>query len=61
MLVSVIMPVFNSENYLAESIESILNQTYRNFEFIIIDDGSTDKSYNIMKSYQKKDSRIKGN
>lgn len=59
MLVSVIMPVFNSENYLAESIESILNQTYRNFEFIIIDDGSTDKSYNIMKSYQKKDSRIK--
>jgi glycosyltransferase involved in cell wall biosynthesis len=55
--VSVIMPVYNSEKYLREAIESILNQTYPNFEFIIIDDGSTDNSYKIAKSY--KDSRIK--
>lgn len=50
------MPVYNSERYLKESIESILNQTFKNFEFIIIDDGSTDKSIQIIKNY--KDSRI---
>lgn len=55
--VSVVMSVYNGEAYLKGSIESILNQTYRNFEFIIIDDGSTDKSNEIIKSY--KDSRIR--
>ncbi len=54
--VSVIMPVFNGEKYLNEAIESILNQTYTNFEFIIINDGSTDTSEEIILSY--KDSRI---
>ena len=58
-LVSVIMPVYNGEKFLKYSIESILNQTYRNFEFIIIDDGSTDNSLKIIKEYQKKDKRIK--
>ena len=50
-LISVILPVYNGEKYLAESIDSILNQTYRNFEFIIINDGSTDNSEQIIKSY----------
>lgn len=49
--VSVVMSVFNGEPYLDEAIKSILNQTYTNFEFIIVDDGSTDKSKDIIKSY----------
>jgi glycosyltransferase involved in cell wall biosynthesis len=56
-LVSIIMPVYNGEKYLHEAIDSILNQTYTNFEFIIINDGSIDKSEEIIKSY--KDKRIR--
>lgn len=56
--VSVVMPVFNAEKYLISSIESILNQTYLNFEFIIINDGSTDNSLEIIKQYKAKDDRI---
>jgi glycosyltransferase involved in cell wall biosynthesis len=55
-LVSVVMSVYNSASYLREAIDSILNQTYPNFEFLIINDGSTDDSLNIIKSYQ--DNRI---
>lgn len=55
--VSVIMPVYNAEFYLSEAIDSILNQSFKDFEFIIIDDGSVDKSLTIIKSY--KDARIK--
>lgn len=58
-LVSVVMPVYNSEKYLAEAIESILKQTYTNFEFIIIDDCSTDKSWKIISDFAKKDKRIR--
>ena len=50
--VSVVMPAFNAAIYLAEAIESILKQTYRDFEFIIINDGSTDLTSEIIKSYQ---------
>ncbi|WP_270558612.1 glycosyltransferase family 2 protein, partial [Clostridium perfringens] len=57
-LVSVVMSVYNGEKYLNESIESILNQTYKNFEFIIINDGSTDKSLKIIENYSIKDKRI---
>lgn len=54
--VSVLMPVFNGEKYLREAIESILNQDFENFEFIIINDGSTDTSSSIISSYS--DNRI---
>ena len=55
--ISIIMSVFNSEKYLKEAIDSILKQTFRDFEFIIIDDGSSDSSVTIIKSYE--DIRIK--
>jgi glycosyltransferase involved in cell wall biosynthesis len=57
-LVSVIMSVYNAKEYLKEAIKSILNQTYKNIEFIIINDGSTDNSLEIIKQYQKLDKRI---
>lgn len=53
-LVSVIMPVFNAQEYIAEAIESILNQTYKNIEFIIVDDASTDKSWELIQKYKIK-------
>ncbi|RJP46612.1 MAG: glycosyltransferase [Armatimonadetes bacterium] len=56
-LVSIIMPVYNTANFLVEAIESIINQTYQNFELIIINDASTDNSLEIIKKYQKKFSK----
>ncbi|WP_051901522.1 glycosyltransferase family 2 protein [Methylotenera sp. L2L1] len=53
------MPVYNGEQYLAEAIESILAQTFNNFELIIIDDGSTDASLEVLRVYEKRDSRIR--
>lgn len=58
-LVSVIMSVYNAEAFLSEAIDSILGQTYPNFEFIIINDGSTDKSKDIINHYAHLDKRIK--
>ena len=58
-LVSVIMPVFNGEKYLAEAIESILTQTYTQFELLIVDDASEDGSAEIIRSYEKRDDRIR--
>ena len=52
------MPVYNAEKYLIQSIESILNQTYPDFEFIIINDGSNDGTHEILNEYLKKDQRI---
>ena len=57
-LISVVMSCYNRQNYVAQAIESILNQTYTNFEFIIIDDCSTDNTYKIIKKYVKRDKRI---
>lgn len=56
--VSVLMSVFNGEAYVADAIESILKQSYKDFEFIIIDDGSTDRSLEIIEHYEHSDSRI---
>ena len=58
-LVSVILPNYNSEKFLSKSIQSVLNQTYDNFELIIVDDCSTDNSHNIINQFMKKDKRIK--
>ena len=56
---SVIIPVYNVESYLRECLDSITNQTVKDIEIICVDDGSTDNSPEILKEYQKKDSRIK--
>ena len=57
-LISVIMPVYNVEQYLRRSIESVLNQTFKDFELICINDGSTDNSLEILNEYATKDPRI---
>lgn len=57
--VSIIMSVYNGNRYLKNSIESVLQQSYSDFELLLIDDGSTDDSYSIMKFYADKDKRIK--
>jgi len=57
--VSVLMPAYNAEKYIAESIESILNQTFTDFEFVIINDGSTDNTAEIVEKYAVQDKRIK--
>ena len=57
--ISIIVPVFNSEDIVDRCIESILNQTYSDFELILINDGSTDSSLKTLKKYEKKDIRIR--
>lgn len=57
--ISIIVPVYNVENYLDKCLESIVNQLYKELEIILIDDGSKDKSYLICKKWEKKDCRIK--
>ena len=57
--VSVIMPAYNCEKFIDETIESLLNQTYTNWELIAVDDCSTDKTGEILKKYAEKDNRIK--
>lgn len=59
ILVSVIIPVYNVEPYIKESVESVINQTYRNIEIILIDDGSTDNSVKVCEELAGLDSRIK--
>ena len=56
--ISVILSVFNGEKHIANAIESVLNQSFEDFEFLIPDDASTDNTYNIIKSYQNNDKRI---
>lgn len=53
-LISIVLPVYNGERYLRESIDSVLNQTYRNWELIIVDDCSTDSSAKIAREYTKR-------
>lgn len=58
-LISVIVPIYNVSQYLKQCIDSIINQTYANLEIILIDDGSTDNCLEIMREYEKNDTRIK--
>lgn len=57
--VTVLMSCYNGEKWLSSSINSILNQTYRDFEFLLIDDGSSDRSLEIMREFEERDSRIR--
>lgn len=58
-MLSILIPAYNCENYISECIESIINQTFTDFEIIIVDDCSTDNTFNIIKKYALKDKRIK--
>ena len=53
------MPAYNAEKFVGEAIESILNQSHKDFELIVIDDGSKDNTFNIIQKYAKRDARIK--
>src|SRR5512134_3549033 len=56
--VSVVMSVYNGEKYLEEAVESILNQTFRDFEFIVVDDGSSDSTPRLLALYERRDPRV---
>ena len=58
-MISIIVPLYNAERYLSECIDSILKQTYKDFELILVDDGSTDSSLTICRKYQTADQRVK--
>ena len=57
--VSICIPVYNGKGFLKESLESVLSQTYKNMEILIVDDGSTDGSIEVLEEFASKDSRIK--
>ncbi|MWW92883.1 glycosyltransferase family 2 protein, partial [Francisella tularensis] len=57
-LISIIIPIYNTQQYLSRCLESVINQTYKNLEIILINDGSTDNSLSICQKYKSKDSRI---
>jgi len=57
--ISIILPIYNKEKYLHRSIGSILDQTFKDIEIVLVNDGSTDNSLNILQNYSKKDSRMK--
>ena len=57
--ISIIVPAYNVEKYIRRCIDSILEQTYENFELLLVDDGSTDSTFDILNEYKKKDSRVR--
>ena len=57
--VSVIIPIYNDEKYLEQCLDSVIKQTYKNLEIILVDDGSTDRTPEICEQYREKDSRIR--
>ena len=58
-LITIIIPLYNAEKYITETIESVINQTYQNWEMLVVDDYSTDSCRDIVKRFENKDSRIK--
>src|SRR5690554_2487133 len=58
-LVSILMPLYNAEKWIEATIQSVVNQTYTNWELIVVDDGSSDNSYAIVKALSAKDKRIR--
>ena len=56
--ISIVVPVYNVEQYLKEALDSLVNQTMKDLEFVCVDDGSTDKSLEILKQYAEKDPRF---
>lgn len=58
-VITVVVPIYNAENYLDNCIKSIINQTHREIEILLVNDGSSDGSYSICESYKKKDMRVK--
>ena len=59
ILVSIVIPMYNAENYFRDTLHSIINQTHHRLEILIIDDGSTDNSINIANEYAARDGRIR--
>ena len=57
--IDILMATYNGEKYIVEQIDSIINQTYKNWNLLIRDDNSTDRTLEIIKNYQKKDARIR--
>ena len=58
-LISIVLPVYNGERFLRASIDSVVAQTYQNWELLVVDDCSTDSTADIVREYVQKDSRIK--
>ena len=58
-ILTVLIPVYNTEKYIKRCLDSILNQTYGNFELIIVDDGSNDETLHVAETYAGRDARIK--
>ena len=58
-LISVVLPIYNVDKYLTKCIETVINQTYKDIEIILVDDGSTDNSSTICDTFKEKDNRIK--
>ena len=58
VMISIVIPVYNTEEYLSQCVDSILRQTYPDWQLILVDDGSTDRSGNICEGYVGKDSSI---
>lgn len=59
LLISVVMPVYNEQRYLAQALDSVLNQTYQNIELVVVDDGSVDGTKEILARYEKADQRLR--
>ena len=58
-LVTVVIPCYNMEPYLAQTLESVIHQTYRNLEIIVVDDGSTDRTAEVARYFEARDARMK--